>query len=148
MRSIARWCVTHRRATAAGWMVALIGLAVIAHGVGTAYKDSFSLNGTQSFEAQQLLQRAAPKAAGDHEQIVIAVRRGRVSDPAVRTRVQAMLARVAALPEVASIVSPYDPTGAAQVSRSGQVAFASVTMTKQAIKFSVAQSKQFVDTAR
>src|ERR1700761_2864245 len=119
MRAVARWCVVHRRVVLAVWLVALVGLGVLSQGVGSAYKDSFSLNGTQSFEAQQLLQRAAPKAAGDHEQVVIAVTQGRVSDPAVRARAEAMLARVAALPEVASIVSPYAPAGAAQVSRSG-----------------------------
>ncbi len=148
MRLLARWCVVHRRVVLAGWLVALVGLALLSQSVGSAYTDSFSLNGTQSFEAQQLLQRAAPRAAGDHEQIVIAVTHGRVSDPAVKARAQALLARVAALPEVASVVSPYSPAAGARVSRSGQVAFASVTMTKQAIKFSVAQAKQFVNTAR
>jgi RND superfamily putative drug exporter len=131
-----------------GWLVALVGLGLLSQSAGSAYKDSFSLNGTQSFKAQQLLQRAAPKAAGDHEQVVVAVSRGRVTDPAVKARAQAMLARVAALPEVASIVSPFSPAGAAQVSRSGQVAFAKVTMTKQATKFSRSQAKQFVSTAQ
>ena len=107
MRSLARWCVTHRRVVLAGWLVALVGLTVLSQSAGTAYKDSFSLNGTQSFEAQTLLQRSAPKAAGDREQIVLAVDHGRVTDPAVRARAQAMLARVAALRDVASVASPY-----------------------------------------
>ena len=34
------------------------------------------------------------------------------------------------------------------MSRSGQVAFANVTMTKQPIKFSTCQAKQFVNTGR
>ena len=28
MRSVARWCVVHRRVVLAGWLVALIGLTV------------------------------------------------------------------------------------------------------------------------
>ena len=56
------------------------------------------MKGTQSFEALTLLERSAPKASGDVEQIVLAVDHGRVTDPAVRARAQAMLARVAALP--------------------------------------------------
>src|ERR1700722_4658122 len=114
MRLIARWCVVHRRVVLAGWLVALVGLTVLSQSAGTAYKNSFSLNGTQSFEAQTLLQHSAPKAAGDREQVVLAVDYGRVTDAAVRTRVQATLTKVAALPEVASVGSPYVAGASAQ----------------------------------
>src|SRR6059058_4655965 len=107
MRTLAGWCVRHRRLVVTGWLVALIGLTVISQSVGSSYKDSFSLPGTQSFEALNLLQRAAPKATGDREQIVVAVEQGRVTDPAVRSQVEAMLGKVAALGDVASVVSPY-----------------------------------------
>ncbi len=59
-----------------------------------------------------------------------------------------MLAKVAALGDVASVASPYGPAGAAQISSSGQVAFANVTLDKQAIKITTSQAKQFVDTAK
>ena len=63
MRALAAWCVRHRRLVVTGWLVALIGLTVISQSVGSSYKDSFSLPGTQSFEALNLLQKAAPKAS-------------------------------------------------------------------------------------
>jgi RND superfamily putative drug exporter len=148
MRALAGWCVRHRRLVVTGWLVALIGLSVISQSVGSNYKDSFSLPGTQSFEALNLLQRAAPKASGDREQIVLAVKHGKVTDPAVRSQVKAMLARVAALPDVASVASPYAATGAAQTSSSGQIAFANVTLTKQAAKIATGEAKKFVDTAK
>src|SRR6266496_1556223 len=116
MRTLAGWCVRHRRLVVTGWLVALIGLSMISHSVGSSYKDSFSLNGTQSFEALSLLQKVAPKASGDREQIVIAVKRGKVTDPASRNQVEAMLAKVATLGDVASVAPPYGPTGAAQIS--------------------------------
>jgi putative drug exporter of the RND superfamily len=131
----------------AGWLVALIGLVVISQSVGSSYKDSFSLKGTQSFEAQSLLKRVAPKASGDREQIVVAVKQGKLTDPAVRSQVEAMLAKVAALGDVASVASPYGAAGAAQTSSSGQIAFANVTLTKQADKITKSQAKQFVNTA-
>ena len=59
-----------------------------------------------------------------------------------------MLAKVAALGDVASVASPYAPAGAAQISRSGQVAFANVTLDKQAANVTTAQAKQFVATAQ
>jgi RND superfamily putative drug exporter len=131
-----------------GWLVALIGLTVISQSAGTAYEDSFNLKGTQSFEAQDLLEKSAPKASGDSEQVVIAVTAGRVTNPAVRARAQAMLAKVAALSDVASVASPYGASGAAQISPSGQIAFANVTLTKQAVKISTSQAQQFVNTAQ
>ena len=148
MRAFAAWSVRHRRLVVIGWLTALIGLSVASQSVGSSYKDSFSLPGTQSFEALGLLQRAAPKAAGDREQIVVAVKRGKVTDPAVRTQVEAMLTKVAALGDVASVASPYTPAGAAQISSSGQIAFANVTLTKQAAKITTGEAKRFVATAR
>ena len=144
MRALAGWCVRHRRLVVTGWLVALIGLTVISQSVGSSYKDSFSLNGTQSFEALQLLQKVAPKASGDREQIVVAVKQGKLTDPAVRSQVEAMLTRVAALPDVALVASPYAPTGAAQVASSGQIAFATVTLEKQATKVTTSEAKRLV----
>src|SRR2546429_2364361 len=123
MRALAGWCVSHRRVVVIGWLVALIGLSVASQSVGSSYKDSFSLPGTQSFEALNLLQRAAPKASGDREQIVVAVKQGKVTDPAVRSRVEAMLAKVAALGDVAAVAAPHGATGAARVAAAGHVAF-------------------------
>jgi RND superfamily putative drug exporter len=147
VRALAGWCVRHRRLVVTGWLVALIGLVGISQSVGSSYKDSFSLKGTQSFEAQTLLKRVAPTASGDREQIVVAVKQGMLTDPAVRSQVEAMLAKVAALGDVASVASPYGPAGRAQTSNSGQIAFANVTLTKQADKITKAQAKQFVSTA-
>src|SRR5256885_1581726 len=97
MRTLAGWCVAHRRLVVTGWLVALIGLTAISHSLGSSYKDSFSLPGTQSFEALNLLQTAAPKASGDREQIVVAVEQGKVTDPAVLSQVEPMLTKVAVI---------------------------------------------------
>ena len=148
MRTFATWCVRHRRFVIAGWLVSLIWLSVLSQSLGSSYKDSFSLNGTQSFEALNLLKRVAPKAAGDREQIVVAIKQGKVTDSAVRGQVEAMLTRVAALPDVSSVASPYGPTGAAQISSSGQIAFANVILRKQAINVTTSEAKKFVDAAK
>lgn len=148
MRTVATWCVRHRGIVVAAWLIALIGLGAAFSSVGSGYQDSFSLKGTQSFQAQRLLAQAAPKSAGDREQIVITVNAGSVTDPVAKRQAELMLAHVKELPEVDSIASPYAPGNGAQISRSGKVAFATVTMTKLGTSFTTAQSKQFVDTAR
>ncbi len=148
MRKLGKWCFTHRLITVLAWVVTLVALTAIHSAAGSAYSDNFDLSGTQSFDAVHLLQRSAPKASGDTDQIVIAVDNGRVTDPAVRSQVESMLANVAKLPHVSAVSSPYGPTGAAQISPSGQIAFANVQFDVQANKITAAAAKQFVNTAR
>jgi RND superfamily putative drug exporter len=148
MRNLARWCFRHRRLVLAGWLAALIAVTAIHTAAGSNYRDSFSLPGTQSFQALSLLQRNAPKQSGDREQIVIAVKRGQVTDPAVRAQVQTMLAAVARLPHVSVVGSPYGAAASHQISPSGQVAFANVTFDVLAHDVNSQQAKTFVSTAR
>jgi RND superfamily putative drug exporter len=148
MRKLASWCFVHRRVVLAAWLAALVGLTLIHSVAGSAFSDNFQLSGTQSFDAVTLLQHAAPKASGDSDQIVIAVKQGRVTDPAVRAKVQAMLARVARVPHVSEIGSPYGNRGASQISKSGQIAFANVTFDVQASNLAGTASKNFVNTVQ
>src|SRR5271167_3975624 len=147
MRNLAKWCYVHRRIVLAAWIVALLGMTALHSAAGRAYSDNFQLSGTQSFDALNLLQRNAPKASGDTDQVVIAVKQGSVTDPAVRARVQTMLAAVARLPHVSEISSPYGPHGAAQIASSRQIAFANVTFDVTANKLTQAAAKTFVNTA-
>jgi RND superfamily putative drug exporter len=148
MRRVARWCVTHRLAVIAAWIVVLIATVFIQSSTGSNYSSGNKLSGTQSATAQNLLKRASPGAAGDSEQIVFATHGGSVTAPATRAQVQPMLAKVARLPNVASVTSPYSPGGSRQISRDGTVAFATVDFTKDAHAISSSQATTFVNTAR
>src|ERR1700689_3342694 len=115
MRAIANWCVKHRRTVLATWLLALIAVSALLAVHGSAYENSFSLKDTQSYEAQQLLHQAAPTASGDRDQVVIAADHGTVADAVVKRRTERMLNRLANLPDVASILSPYTAAGAGQI---------------------------------
>jgi RND superfamily putative drug exporter len=112
------------------WIGLLIGLAVMSQAVKTSYDNSFTLPGTGSGSAQQLLLRSAPAKAGDSDQIVWQVSHGHVTDPAVERRMSAMLARVSRLPEVVSVTSPYLPGGQVQISPDKLTAYATVNFAK------------------
>jgi RND superfamily putative drug exporter len=131
MSGIARWCFRHRFAVIAAWVLALIALTVLARVAGSDYNNSFSLPGTGSTAAQQLLASTAPEQPGDADTIVWHVGTGTVRDAAVMTRMSAALTSIAAVPEVASVVSPYGPGGTAQISRDGRTAYAVVNFTRQ-----------------
>ena len=82
MKSLASWCVRHRRLVLLFWLVALVGASFLAKSVGTAYSNSFTLPHTESTQALSLLQAAAPKQSGDTEQIVFQASGGtKVTDP-------------------------------------------------------------------
>ena len=84
MKALARWCVRHRVIVVVLWLTALVGTILIGQSIGTAYSNNFSLPNTESTRALTLLQAAAPKVAGDREQIVFHTTGGtKVSDPEV-----------------------------------------------------------------
>jgi RND superfamily putative drug exporter len=148
MRNIARWCFTHRWTVLATWFVALFALIAIHAGAGSNYKDEFKLSGTDSFDALHLLQKSAPKASGDQEQIVVAVKDGKITDASNQARVEQMLATVSKLPHVASVASPFSAGGAGQVSKDGKIAFATVTLDDDVVTVPVDATKKLVSTAQ
>jgi RND superfamily putative drug exporter len=130
------------------WVVGVIVVTVLSRVAGSAYSNSFSLPKTQSTEAIQLLQAVSPKVSGDVEQIVFGTSHGlEVSNLTVRARIDEMLAKVAKVPHVSNIVSPFGPHGATQISKNRTVAFATVTFDRPAQDISDAIANQLVDTA-
>jgi putative drug exporter of the RND superfamily len=135
MSALARWCYQHRFVVITAWIGLLVALAVMSQALKASYDNSFTLAGTGSGTAQELLQRSAPAQAGDSDQIVWQVSHGSVTGPAIEQRMSAMLARVSHLPEVASVASPYlpggkVPGGAIQISPDGRTAYATVNFTQ------------------
>ncbi|HEY4426902.1 MAG TPA: MMPL family transporter [Solirubrobacteraceae bacterium] len=126
------WSAGHRRAVAIGWIIALVGSFAASSAIGTNYGNSFSLKGTDSQRAVDLLKRDFPAQSGDSDQIVLRARSGSVTSPSVQARVTPVLARIAHLPHVSGVVSPYSPAGSKAVSRDGQIAFATVNFDQRA----------------
>jgi RND superfamily putative drug exporter len=148
MKSLATWCVRHRRVVVLLWIAALVGMTLLSRTVGTAYSNSFSLPHTESTQALDLLQAAAPRQAGDQERIVIHTTDGTpVTDPAVQATVEAMMAKVEQLPHVSVVEGPYTPVGAHQISADKQTAFINVTFDVQGQNVTAAHAKTFVNTA-
>jgi RND superfamily putative drug exporter len=126
------WAAGHRRLVLLGWIVALVGAFGASSAVGTNYGDSFSLKGTDSQRAVDLLKRNFPAQSGDSDQIVLQARSGSVTATAVQARVTPVLQQIARLPHVSGVVSPYSTAGAQAVSRDGRIAFATVNFDERA----------------
>jgi RND superfamily putative drug exporter len=132
MSPLARWCYRHRFAVLSTWALALVVLVIVGSAANTSYNSSFIVPGTGSAKAIGLLQKLLPTASGDQDTVVWHVSRGTVQGAGVRQAMDATLARIEKIPEVASVASPYTPAGSAQVSKDGTTAYALVNFTRQA----------------
>jgi RND superfamily putative drug exporter len=141
------WAAAHRRAVPLIWLVLLIGALGLSGAVGTRFANNFSLPGTESQRAADLLKRDFPAQAGDSDQIVFAPRQGAVADAAVRARVAPMLARVARLPHVTGVSSPYAP-GVKTISANGKIAFATVTFDERANVLPASATERVIEAAK
>ncbi|MEU9296495.1 MMPL family transporter [Streptomyces sp. NPDC048266] len=146
MAAIARWCVTHRLVAVLLWLVALVGVGTAAAVAGSAYSNDYEVPGTESGRATALLDRGFDGLGGDSDTIVWHTDRGSVRADAVEQRVTAMLDKVAELPGIAAVTSPYGDDRS-RVSEDGHTAYATVTFHEQADDIPQAQVHALVDTA-
>src|SRR4030081_1556904 len=88
------WAAGHRRVVLVGWIVAVVGAFGASSAVGTHYSNNFSLNGTESQRAVDLLKRNFPAQSGDSDQIVFYARGGNVTAASVQARVAPVLKQI------------------------------------------------------
>src|SRR6185312_9539635 len=99
--------------------------------------------------ASDLLDRSFATQAGDRDTIVFKVTSGSVRDAAVRARMEAMFAKVAKLPDVTAVVSPYAGASSGDsVSANGRIAFATVVFDKKANLLPTSAPERVVKAAR
>jgi RND superfamily putative drug exporter len=152
MRTLAGWCVRHRRIVVLLWIAVLVVSIFSVEAAGTNYSNNFSFPHTQSFDAINLLKSVAPSHSGDQEQVVFGTSGDtKLTDPAVGQRINTMVDKINALPHVTQVTSPFDesgnlvdPTGP-NISKDQTVGFFQVNFDKQTQNISNAEAKNFVD---
>ncbi len=128
-----RWgtFVTRRKWYVAGASVlVLASLLTLSAATSAGYANTFSLPGSESQKATDLLTQHFPAQAGRSARIVFHSE-APLTDPATQQRVTDILARVKALPDVIEVSSPY--TQAGRISADGHTAFATVQYPNKTI---------------
>jgi RND superfamily putative drug exporter len=125
LERLARWSYTHRWRMLGIWIVALVAIITLGNTAGGDYSSDFSLPGSESQKAFDLLEERFPARAGDTADIVFKAEAG-VNDPQIRSQMQGLLAQIAGLPHIDQIEGPYDASGASRISRDGKIAFATI----------------------
>src|SRR3954467_3691519 len=127
MRSLARWCFRRKFVVLGIWVAALLVLGGLSASAGSGYTDSFSLPGTESTTALNLLKDNFNTESTDTNQVVFAA--GDVTDPATQARIEKTLAAIAKGPHVERGDSPFAQGAAARrLSKDKAVPFANVHM--------------------
>ncbi|GLZ09281.1 membrane protein [Actinomadura sp. NBRC 104412] len=103
---LARFCYRRRRTVVLAWIVGVIALAYAGFGYGAASDNDFSGGDSGSAKAQELIERHFPEHQGDTLTLAIKTERG-IDDPAVRPRIEKVVADLAASPVTGPVVSPY-----------------------------------------
>jgi RND superfamily putative drug exporter len=146
MLRLTRWTIAHRRIVVVAWVVLAVGVLVVSQAVGKRDANNFSLPNTDSQRAIDLLESRFPAQAGDADQIVFRTRAGKLGDASARAVIVPLLGRIARLPHVAGVVSPY-AAGANAVSSDGMIGFATVEFDQRANELPKAAIQRVIDSA-
>jgi RND superfamily putative drug exporter len=137
LQRIARTAFRRRWLVLGLWILALLGINVVANGiVGSDYNTEFNLPDSESREVQDLLEARNPNRAGFTGQIVFEAEQG-VDDPTVQQAMEGLFAAVDELDGV-DVTSPYSPEGAGQISPRVPIAFAELQVSDRS-------QQQFMD---
>ncbi len=146
MLKLTRWTIAHRRIVVFSWIVLAVGVLAFSQAVGQRNANNFSLPNTDSQRATDLLQSRFPAQAGDADQIVFRTRAGKLTDASARAVIAPLLVRIARLPHVAGVVSPY-ADGANAVSTTGTIGFATVEFNQRANELPKGAIERVINTA-
>ncbi|MDX6256657.1 MAG: putative drug exporter of the superfamily [Frankiales bacterium] len=138
--------VRRRGTVLALWLILLATLGTLGGQFGKTAQASFSIPGIESVSANTLLSERFPAgASGAAGRIVFAAPTGaKLSQPALHSAIEKVVAEAKAAPQVASVTDPY---ATAAVSSDGTVAYASVQYTVPMEKIAASSREALLNSA-
>ena len=138
---LARSCFRHPWRTLGTWVLILVLVNIGASAVGKRDASNFRLSGTDSQRAFDLLAQRFPAQKGDTDQVVLHALGGRtLADPAIVKSGEALAAKLAKVPHVASVGKPL-------LSKDKTIAILGVTYDNSIDKLKLADLKKVSKTA-
>ncbi|MEU6609466.1 MMPL family transporter [Streptomyces shenzhenensis] len=126
---LGRFAFRRRRLVLLAWVAVLVAAGIGVSSVSGTTTDDFTLPGTQSQQAIDLLEKEFPQASasGATARVVIETADGqKVTSAAHKRQVESLITDLRKAPQVASVADPFT---AGLVSSSGSIAYAQVTYT-------------------
>jgi len=121
---LARFAFRRRRRVLAVWLLAAIAAIAVAQLSGGKTNDTFTIPGTESQNAANVLTAKLPAFSGGQSTIVFATAGGaKVTAPAAKAAIDTALDKLKSVPQVVSVTSPFQSK---LISASDQVALGQV----------------------
>ncbi|MFE5328213.1 MMPL family transporter [Embleya sp. NPDC056575] len=126
---LGKWAFRRRRWVVGFWLAVAVAAIVLAMVSGGQTNDSFTIPGTESQRTTDLLEQKLPALGGAQTQVVFAVKSpAKVTDQGPRAGIEAAVAQLRTVPQVASVSDPFTDQG---VAPDQQVALGWVQYTAQ-----------------
>ena len=146
LAKIGRGTYRHRWATLLAWLMILIVVASISVAFSKPESTQFSVPGTQSQQAMDLLEQRFPAASGATAQMVFAAPAGAtLSDPNIKAAVEASLAQARRGVQVLLVTDPYSGQS---ISKNGRIGYATVAFKVPASNITAAAKQDLAAAAR
>jgi RND superfamily putative drug exporter len=127
---LAHLAFRRRRLVLALWLAAAVVAIAVAQASGGKTNDDFTIPGTEAQNASDVLSAELPAFSGGQSTIVFAAHgAAKITDPASRAVITTALARVRSVPQVSSVVTPYEN---GLISQSGRIALSQVQWSAKA----------------
>ncbi|MCQ0005974.1 MMPL family transporter [Actinomadura madurae] len=143
LAGLARFCFRRRRLVLLGWIVGVVAVAFVGFGYGAPSDNDFTGGDSGSAKAQALIERHFPERQGDTLTLAIKADRG-LDDPAVRRKVEKVVAELDASPVTGPVTSPY--RDASLVTPDRRIARTTVPLTD--VETKKTEVKPLVDTVK
>ena len=145
--ALARGCAFHPVRTIVVWAVALVAIILSSQAFGGALVNAFSIPGSETQSAVDLLEEKFPERAGDSAQLVFATDEGTLAGEQAHADIDAARAAAAEVPGVTAVGDPYAGQGGG-VSEDGTIGFVDVQFDKPAAELDDAVVEQLEDDVR
>jgi RND superfamily putative drug exporter len=104
---LARWCFLHHRIVAGVWLTVVVAAVLGAVLSGGKTQNVFTIPGTESQQVTSILERKLPAMSGGYTQVVFSAGSAKITSASSRAAVERALQRLARMPQVVAVTSPY-----------------------------------------
>ncbi len=144
---LGRSAVRRRRRVLGGWLLALMALGLAGSMLGGHTADDFTIPGTETQRAVDLLTQRFSSESGATARMVISVDDGDLASPGVQTGIADLLARTAEQPHVVN-VSPIVTPQMLDLEPDRRVAFATIQYDSNAPELGTAPARRLQSAAQ
>jgi RND superfamily putative drug exporter len=145
---IGGFCSRHHWPVIGTWVVLVVAVAVIANAAGAKNSDNLTLPGTDSTNAQDLLQHHLPSQAYGTNPVVLESHSGKLTEGKNKKAVEDTVDSLRKQDGVTHAVSPLGAAGKTALSKDKKIGYISVTLKEGPADLTEEEAQEIIDAAQ